>query len=126
MPHRVLIVDDSWSMRQTLRILLSPEFECSIAQDGESALAQALQNPPDIIVSDVTMEGMDGYELYRRVRAEPRLRNVPVLFITARVPKPGEQPLGDGYLVKPVPPAELIGRIRQMLEQRPGLSLAQG
>ncbi|HSP80350.1 MAG TPA: response regulator, partial [Myxococcaceae bacterium] len=71
MKPRVLIVEDSWSMRQTLRLLLSPDFECALAEDGSSALEQARQQPPDLIVSDVSMEGMDGYELCRRVRAEP-------------------------------------------------------
>jgi CheY-like chemotaxis protein len=121
---RVLIVDDSWSMRQTLRLLLSPEFDCAIAEDGMSALDQARKSPPDIIVSDVNMEGMDGYELCRRVRAEPPLEKVPFLFISGHAPRPGIPEASDAYLLKPVQPTVLIARLHEMLQPRP-LAAAQ-
>jgi CheY-like chemotaxis protein len=113
---KVLIVDDSWSMRQTLRMLLAPEFDCAIAEDGVTALAQAREHRPDIIVSDVSMEGMDGYELCRQVRSEPPLRHVPFLFISGHSPR-DEVALSsaDAYLVKPVRPDTLIERLHQML-----------
>src|SRR5690242_5684515 len=92
---RVLIVDVSWCMRQTLRLLLSPDFDCALAENGASALAQARQSLPDIIVSDVNMDGMDGYELCRRVRAEPPLQKVPFLFISGHAPRPGMPEAAD-------------------------------
>jgi len=113
---RVLIVDDSWSMRQTLRLLLAPDFDCALAENGMSALEQARQTPPDIIVSDVNMEGMDGYELCRRVRAEPSLQQVPFLFISGHAPRPGISDAADAYLVKPVQPTVLIARLHEMLQ----------
>ncbi|PTL83782.1 PleD family two-component system response regulator [Vitiosangium sp. GDMCC 1.1324] len=119
MKPRVLIVDDSWSMRQTLRLLLSPDFECAIAEDGLSALELARKSPPDIIVSDVNMEGMDGYELCRQVRAEPSLKHVPFLFISGHAPRPGIPEAADAYLIKPVQPAVLIARLHEMLQPRP-------
>lgn len=130
MKPRVLIVDDSWSMRQTLRLLLSPDFDCAIAEDGASALDQARKSPPDIIVSDVNMEGMDGYELCRRVRAEPALEKVPFLFISGHAPRPGMPEAADAYLLKPVQPAVLIARLQEMLQfqlqLRQPLAAAQG
>ena len=124
MKPRVLIVDDSWSMRQTLRLLLSPDFDCAIAESGASALDQARQNPPDIIVSDVNMDGMDGYELCRRVRSEPLLQQVPFLFISGHAPRPDEPEAANAYLLKPVQPSVLIARLQEMLQLRP-LAVAQ-
>jgi len=120
---RVLIVDDSWSMRQTLRLLLAPDFDCALAENGLSALDQARQSPPDIIVSDVSMDGMDGYELCRQVRAEPLLQKVPFLFISGHAPRPGIPEAGDAYLIKPVQPAVLIERLHELLPTPP-LALA--
>ncbi len=115
---RVLIVDDSWSMRQTLRLLLSPDFECALAEDGATALDEARRQPPDIIVSDVNMEGMDGYELCRRVRAEPPLQSVPFIFISGYAPRPGLPESTEAYLIKPVQPTVLIARLNELLQPR--------
>lgn len=116
MKPKVLIVDDSWSMRQTLRMLLTPDFDCAIAENGLTALAQAREQRPDIIVSDVNMEGMDGYELCRQVRSEPPLRHVPFLFISGHSPREDAAVSpADAYLVKPVRPDMLIARLHQML-----------
>lgn len=120
---RVLIVDDSWSMRQTLRLLLAPDFDCALAENGLSALDQARQSPPDVIVSDVNMDGMDGYELCRQVRAEPPLQKVPFLFLSGHAPRPGVPEAGDAYLIKPVPPTVLIARLHDLLPPAP-LALA--
>ena len=81
--------------------------------------------PPDLIVSDVNMDGMDGYELCRRVRSEPPLRKVPFLFISGHAPRPGIPEAADVYLVKPVPPTVLIARLHEMLQPRT-LAVAQG
>jgi CheY-like chemotaxis protein len=116
---RVLIVDDSWSMRQTLRLLLAPDFDCTLAENGVSALELARQSPPHIIVSDVNMEGMDGYELCRQVRAEPPLQKVPFLFISGHAPRPGMPEDGDAYLIKPVQPTVLIARLQELLQPPP-------
>ena len=115
MKPRVLIVDDSRSMRQTLRLLLTPEFDCALAESGPAALAHALSHPPDIIVSDVTMEGMDGYELCRRVRAEPPLRAVPFLFLSGHAPRPDAPESAHPYLVKPVDPSLLLARLHELV-----------
>ena len=118
---RVLIVDDSWSMRQTLRLLLSPDFDCALAESAPSALAHARRHPPDLIVSDVSMEGMDGYELRRRMRAEHPSRPLPFLFLSGLPPRASELSQEDSYLLKPVPPEQLLTRLRALLQpERPG------
>jgi CheY-like chemotaxis protein len=123
---RLLIVDDSWSMRQTLRLLLAPDFDCALAEDGASALNHAKTHPPDIILSDVNMAGMDGFELCRRVRAEPPLEQVPFLFLSGHEPPAGVREQGHSYLVKPVPPALLVSRLRELIPPRRAMPASTG
>ena len=126
MKPRVLIVDDSWSMRQTLRLLLAPDFDCTVAENGQSALTHARTHPPDIILSDVNMEGMDGFELCRRVRAEPPLEQVPFVFLSGYEPRPGTHEAGHVYLVKPVQPELLISRLHELLPPRRAITASTG
>ena len=107
MKPKVLIVENSWTMRETLRLLLSGDFDCDTAVDGETGLAHALAHPPDLLLSDVNMDGMDGYELRRRFLAEPTLKHIPVIFVSGYQPRvdPDDTPdpgRPDTYLVKPV------------------------
>ena len=102
-------------MRETLRILLSLDFDCQVAADGTSALVLALARPPDLILSDVEMQGVDGYELLRRVRALPTLAHVRVVLLSGHAPQPGAGGAEDLYLVKPIRPALLIERIHALL-----------
>ncbi|MBZ4422142.1 response regulator [Myxococcus sp. RHSTA-1-4] len=120
MKPKVLIVENSWTMRETLRLLLSGEFDCTTAADGESGLKQALAQPPDVLLSDVNMDGMDGYELCRRFRAEPSLKHIPVAFVSGYAPREGVTPdegQPDAYLVKPVKPPVLIAELHKLLRR---------
>ena len=117
---KVLIVENSWTMRETLRLLLSGEFDCTTAADGESGLQLALAHPPDVLISDVNMDGMDGYALCGRFRAEPTLKHIPVVFVSGYAPRtdgPPDQPVPDAYLVKPVKPPVLIAQIHALLRK---------
>ena len=121
MKPKVLIVENSWTMRETLRLLLSGEFDCATAADGETGLTQMMERPPDVLISDVSMDGMDGYELCGRVRAEPRLQHIPVVFVSGFEPRralEADAAPPDAYLVKPVRPPELISTLHELL-QRP-------
>ncbi len=117
MKPQVLIVEDSRTMRESLRLLLAGDFECSVAENGEAGLAKMLERPPDLLLSDVNLGGMDGYELCQRLRAEPRLQHIRVVFISGSPPRadaaPSSQP--DAYFVKPVKPPELIARLQSLL-----------
>ena len=118
---KVLIVENSWTMRETLRLLLSSDFDCATAADGATGLAQMLESPPDVLISDVNMDGMDGYELCGRVRSEPRLQHIPIVFVIGYAPREGgadSTPLPDAYLIKPVRPPVLISKLHELL-QRP-------
>ncbi|MFP2925121.1 response regulator [Pyxidicoccus sp. 3LG] len=118
MKPKVLIVENSWTMRETLRLLLSGEFDCTTAADGESGLAQALAHPPDVLLSDVNMDGMDGYELCRRFRDEATLKHIPVVFVSGYAPRADAGPSGpDAYLVKPVKPPVLIAQLHALLRR---------
>ncbi|QSQ23658.1 response regulator [Pyxidicoccus parkwayensis] len=121
MKPRVLIVENSWTMRETLRLLLSGEFDCTTAADGEAGLAQALTQPPDVLLSDVNMDGMDGYELCRRFRAESTLKDIPVIFVSGYQPRESgggaDEAAPDVYLVKPVKPQVLITEIHALLRR---------
>jgi len=115
---KVLVVEDSRTMRETLRILLSLDFDCRVAEDAAQALVLALADPPDLLVSDVEMRGVDGYELVRRVRAQPTLTHLPLILLSGHAPR-DERHGADLYLVKPVKPALLIERIHSLLRPRP-------
>lgn len=117
---KVLIVDDSRAMRTTLRLVLSGDFTCDEVDGAPQALERALAEPPDVIVSDVGMEGMDGYAFLRQVRAEPSLRHVFVILLSGYAPQDARagDDRADAYFVKPVPPAKLIQTIHALLAGR--------
>jgi CheY-like chemotaxis protein len=107
-------------MRETLRILLSGEFDCVVAESGEEGFARMLAQPPDLLLSDVNLDGMDGYELCRQVRAEPRFQHIRIAFLSGYPPRLSEpadsQP--DIYLMKPAKPPELIAQLQALLAER--------
>lgn len=117
MKPQVLIVENSWTMRETLRLLLSGDFDCTVTADAESGLARMLEQPPDLLVSDVGLDGMDGYELCRRVRAEPRLQHLRVVFVSGHAPRAeaSADSVPDAYLIKPVKPPVLIAQLHALL-----------
>ena len=121
---RVLAVDDDPKMLSLMRRGLSfAGYEVDLAADGEEALAIARDHPPDLVVLDVMLPGLDGIEVCRRLRAaDPGL---PILLLTAkgRVPDriAGLDAGADDYLVKPFAFEELLARIRALLRRaRPG------
>jgi CheY-like chemotaxis protein len=116
---QLLIVENTRTMRETLRLLLSGEFDCSVAESGEAGLAKMLERPPDLLLSDVNMDGMDGYALCHRVRTHPRLQHIRVAFLSGYPPRLGEPTLAqpDIYLLKPAKPAELAAKLHALLGQ---------
>ncbi|MDQ2094382.1 response regulator transcription factor [Rhodalgimonas zhirmunskyi] len=115
----ILIIDDDPQIRQVLRIALKQAgHQTREAGDGPEGLAKALNGRDDLIVLDVGLPGMDGFELCRRLRAE---REVPVLFLTARDDEIdrvlGLELGGDDYVTKPFSARELTARIRAILKR---------
>ncbi|MGH8674842.1 MAG: diguanylate cyclase domain-containing protein, partial [Burkholderiales bacterium] len=81
---RVLIVDDQRLNVQLLSDILKDHYDLSIAGDGERAIELCARRPPDLVLLDVQMPGLDGYEVCRRLKADPATREIPVIFVTAR------------------------------------------
>jgi signal transduction histidine kinase len=116
---RVVVADDNADMRQYLLRLLSEQFEVEACDDGQAALAAALVRPPDLVLTDVMMPGLDGFGLLAALRADPRTRGVPVVLLSARA---GEEARvealhagADDYLVKPFSARELVARVTATL-----------
>lgn len=118
-PHTVLVVEDSAQVLQVIHMSLRRDFKVLTAADGERALERVAREQPSLIVTDLMMPGMDGLELTRRLRADPRTRHVPVLMLTARgAVEDRVQGLETGvsaYLTKPFSPRELVSAARQLV-----------
>ena len=117
---RVLLADDNSDMRGYLKSLLQAEFDVVAVGDGQAALDSAVHNPPDLILSDVMMPKMDGFELIQKLKENPKTRNVPVVLLSARAGEEsrieGLQGGADDYLVKPFSAKELLARVKTHLQ----------
>ncbi|HEY7241765.1 MAG TPA: ATP-binding protein, partial [Burkholderiales bacterium] len=116
---RVLLADDNADLREYVRRLLAQDYEVEAVSDGIAALAAARANPPALVVSDVMMPGLDGFGLIQELRADPRLRTIPIVLLSARAGEEARmEGLGKGaddYLVKPFSGRELLVRVATLL-----------
>ncbi|MGA7399292.1 MAG: response regulator [Candidatus Sulfotelmatobacter sp.] len=117
---RVLVADDNSDMRQYLSRLLSEQYEVKTVADGQAALQAALKTPPDLIVSDVMMPVLDGFELLKALRGDEQTRTIPVILLSARAGEEsrveGLEAGADDYLIKPFSARELLARVSGRLE----------
>jgi DNA-binding response OmpR family regulator len=119
-PHRVLIVDDEPSIVLSLQFLLAREgYEVDVARDGESALELAARRPPDLVVLDLMLPGIDGYEVCRRLREAPATTATRIVVVTARGREAervrGLEEGADAYVTKPFSTRELIATVGRFL-----------
>lgn len=140
MNSKILIVDDDFAGRATLEAILDGEgYELEFAQNGEAALKKAVNTLPDLILLDVMMPGMDGFEVCRRIRSMPILAEVPIIMLTAlddyNSRMVGLESGADDFFSKPIDRQELrartrtitrLNRYRTLVEQREQLRAMAG
>jgi DNA-binding response OmpR family regulator len=120
--HLVLIADDDRDIARFLEVNLRLEgFDVICAHDGNDALGKALELQPNLILLDVMMPGMDGFEVCSKLRADPRGLDVPVIMLTAKSMSndrtDGFNVGADDYVTKPFEPMELVERVAARLHQ---------
>jgi len=119
---RVLIVDDVKANVDVLVQALRNDHKLSVALDGESALRSVEKNPPDLVLLDIVMPGLDGYEVCRRLRAAPNTQEIPVMFLSSldevKNKTLGFEVGGNDYLTKPFEVLEVKARVRSLLKAK--------
>lgn len=123
MKQTVLVVDDDPLILRVVATVLNLEaYEVNTVESAAEALAHLQSSPCDLVVSDVMMPDMDGFELCERIRSDPDHARLPVILLTARDSdvdrRRGTAVGGDAYLTKPFSPLELIDEIERLLHER--------
>ena len=118
--RKILLVDDSETILQMEQMILEPDsYEIIMARDGAEGVAKALATRPDLILMDVVMPGMDGFEAVKRLRDHEQTRTVPIVMVTSKVEaesmEMGYQNGCSDYIVKPIDRFELVAKIKNLL-----------
>ena len=127
---KILIVEDDANSRTYLeRALKSQGYSVESAANGVAGLEQAEQSPPDLIISDIMMPEMDGFELCRRVKTDERLRSIPFVFYTATYVEPKDEKLAmalgaSRFLIKPMELDDFFRAIKAVIDEYQERSLA--
>ncbi len=120
--YLVLVIEDNSDMQSHLTHILSPHHQCLIASNGDEGIRMALDYVPDIIISDVMMPGMNGFEALKILRRNELTAHIPVIMLTARVDTDskieGLEAEADDYLTKPFDARELLLRINNQIQSR--------
>jgi DNA-binding response OmpR family regulator len=120
---RILVIEDDPDIALSLRLKLERDgsFEVETAGDGAAGLRLALERPPDLVLLDVNLPGMDGFEVCRHLRKEPATASTPVIMLTARIGESdrinGLELGADDYITKPFSPKEALARVRAVLRR---------
>ena len=120
---KVLVIDDEPTIRRVVQVAFERDgFDVSLASEGSEGIHLALMNPPDIIILDIMMEGLHGFEVCKMLRANSSLRRTAIIFISGKSYKPDIDraiELGaDSYLVKPFSPKELLKIAIEQMNER--------
>jgi sigma-B regulation protein RsbU (phosphoserine phosphatase) len=119
---RILIVDDTAANVDILVAALRHDYKLSVALNGESALQSIERNRPDLVLLDILMPGIDGYEVCRRLRSSPQTREIPVMFLSSleevQHKTRGFEVGGNDYVTKPFELLEVKARVRSLLEAK--------
>ena len=121
MTKRILVVEDQEDNRQILRDLLANAgYEMIEAEDGEAALVKVAEHKPDLILMDIQLPLLDGYEATRRIKANPDLKHIPIIVVTSYALSGDEEKARaagcEAYVAKPYSPRALLAKIREYLQ----------
>ena len=119
-PARILVVDDVADNVEILRDLLGMAgYEMVEAHDGAEGVAKAAEHKPDLILMDIQMPVMDGYEATRQIKANPELKSIPVIAVTSYALSGDEEKTRaagcDGYIAKPYSPRQMLAKVREVI-----------
>ena len=120
MSRVILVVEDQEDNRQILRDLLkSADYEITEAENGEEALATVVRQRPGLILMDIQLPGIDGYEATRRIKSDPALCSIPIIAVTSYALSGDEDKCREAgcndYVSKPYSPRQLLAKIREFL-----------
>ena len=120
MKKRILVVEDTEDNRQILRDLLTAAgYDILEAGDGATGVAMAVEQLPDLILMDIQLPVIDGYEATRRIKANPATRHIPIVAVTSYALVGDEAKTRaagcDGYVAKPYSPRNLLAKVREFL-----------
>ncbi|WP_041082894.1 response regulator [Thermotoga profunda] len=121
MGYRVLVVDDSEVLRKIVSFNLTREgYSVDEAKDGKEALEKLQQIKPDLVILDIMMPYIDGFEVLKRMRKDPELAHIPVIMLTAKGgeddPKTALELGANGFLTKPFSPIKLLEEVRRVIQ----------
>ena len=130
-PGKILLVDDEPGLREAVKLYLEDSgFDVCVASNVEDALGLLQSNLPDLVITDIMMPQVDGYQFLQKLREEPRFKTLPVVLLTAKGMTTdrisGYQAGCDAYLPKPFDPEELLAIVENLLERRKSLQTANG
>jgi len=120
MSKRILVVEDHEDNRQILRDMLgNAGYQLMEAETGVAGLAAAAAERPDLILMDIQLPGLDGYEATRRLKADPALRSIPIIVVTSYALSGDDAKARaagcDAYVTKPFSPRQLLAKIKEYL-----------
>jgi CheY-like chemotaxis protein len=131
---KVLVIEDDRSIQIVLELALTRMGHCQVlmAADGPQGLAMIQEHKPDVVLLDLMLPGMDGFEICERAKADETTRSIPIIFLTAQ-PQPAaiERAMSLGaaaYIIKPFDPMKIIDQINEVLAkvQSPPLGISHG
>jgi len=119
---RILVMEDEEDNRQIIRNMLAPtDYQISEVEDGQQALEAIAKQQPDLILMDIQLPIMDGYEATRRIKADASLRSIPIIAVTSYALSGEEKKARaagcDDYVPKPFSPRQLLAKIQQCMPQ---------